>query len=391
MRYTRLPYHAIIAAAGLQLAACASETDVGGIGTPPAEGVLKDANVSGLSYRSGGEEGETTAGGGFTYEVGRDVTFHLGDLIIGTATGQAVVTPIDFVQNGSSSSVEVLNRVRLLMLLDEDADPTNGIQITTALRDRAETEPTIWQPVDFSVSEQDFNGELDLIFFDLTNTLGRPQRSLVTLLAAENHLESTLRCVRAGGYRGTLAGGDSGNFGAMVDAATGLVQGYAVRNDSQTMIELDGDQAVSLDQDAFFSSSDPATDATFTGSLSNADEIFGQWNISSLSQASGTFLGERIGGEIDAVYRFTATYEGNADAGIYTFDINAANNVTGFAYSVRNNSLTTLVGTLSNNVTLFANTTDPKNITADVDLATGSISGGDSLGNTLTGSGCRLN
>lgn len=396
MQYTALSCHAAVVAAGLLLAACAGETDVGGFETPTAEGVFKDANVAGLSYRSGKQEGETTASGRFRYEVGRDVTFHLGDLVIGTAPGQAVVTPLDFVQNGSSSTVAVLNRVRLLMLLDEDANPANGMQISVPLRDRAESTPSIWKPVDFAVTnDEDLNAELTLIMFDLISTLGRMPRSLeteITAAVARSHLENTLRCVRAGGFRGTLAGGDSGKFGMVVDAATGEVRGYAVRNGSSTRIDLDGVQAVSLNQDAFFSSNDPVTGATFTGSLSGPDEIFGQWQYATLQQPSGTFLGARVGGAGNAVYRFTAIYQGNADAGLYTFDINAANNVSGFAYSVQNDSLTPLTGTLNNNITLFANSTAPTiNITADVSLATGTLSGGDNLGNTLIGSGCRLN
>ena len=390
MQYPAFPSHIAVLTAGLLLAACGGGNYDGGSVTPTAEGVLKDANVAGLNYSSGGQKGATGADGSFTYEVGRDVTFFLGGLIIGTVPGQAVVTPIDFAQNGSTSSAEVLNRVRLLMLLDEDANPDNGIQISVALRDHADVTPSIWQPVDFTVTtDDDLNAELNLIMVDLIINLQRQPRSLeteITAAVAQDHLESTLRCVRSGGFRGTLTSGDTGRLGVMVDAATGEVRGYITRSGSGTLIELDGDDPVSLDQEAFFTST--GTGATFMGRLLDPDTIVGTWQ----HVVSGTYQGTRLGGAGNAVYRFTATYEGAVDAGVYTFDINAAGNITGTAYSVPDDRLTTLSGTLSNSANLFVTTSEGRSVTAVLDLTAGTMTGGfDGDGNTLTGSGCRLN
>jgi len=396
MRYPVLSCQVAALASSLLLAACGGGTDVGGGETATtAEGVLKDANVAGLSYRSGDEEGATGADGSFTYEVGRDVTFFLGDLEIGTAPGQAVVTPLDFVNNGSTSSAAVLNRVRLLMMLDEDENPANGIQITPVMRDRAEAEPSIWRPVDFTITDENkLTAEFNPIILDLGfffQRLPPPSLQDFTAAVARDHLEGTLRCVRLGAFRGMLTSGDTGRLGVMVDAATGELRGYALRNGSSGLIELDGVDPVSLDQQAFFTSEDDAG-ATFEGRMTDPDSLIGQWDQTVPQPASGTYQGTRMDGAANAVYRFTATYEGTADAGVYTFDINAAGNVTGLAYSVPNDRLNNLTGTLDSNVSLVATTSDQRIITATVDLVTGTLTNGfDDDGNALTGSGCRLN
>lgn len=387
MGYVPLYGHAVVLSAGLLLAACGGGTDIGGFETPTAEGVFKDANVVGLNYRSGDQEDVTGADGSFTYEVGRDVTFFLGGLAVGTAPGQTVVTPIDLIPNGSVDSLAVQNIVRLLLWLDENNTPTDGIQITPGIRDLAESTPTIWVPVNFNVSENDFYGVLSLVLQNVNNFRGA--RDLPTSAEARDHLTSTLRCVRSGAFRGTLTSGDAGHFGVMIDSVTGELRGYALRNGSSSMIELDGIDPVSLDQEAFFTSS--GTGATFTGRLLDEDSLTGQWQHTIPSPASGTYQGTRLGGAENAVFRFTASYTGAGDAaGIYTFDINAADSVAGIAYDVSDDDFTTLSGSLSGN-TLTASSTDLVDITATVNLVTGTLSGGDTLSHTITGSGCRLN
>lgn len=376
------PVLAVVAA----LTACSGGS--GGAEVTTASGVFKDANVAGMSYVSGKQEGVTGADSSFTYEVGKDVSFFLGGLALGSVPGRAVITPLDLVRNGASSDIAVLNRVRFLLVLDDDDDPANGIRISTDVQRSAQVATSIWKPVDFSVDETALAAELNLVIFDLIRLEGAQQ--IPTAAEARTHLEATLRCVRSGAFRGTLAGGDTGNFGVMVDAETGELRGYASRSGSQALIALDGTEPVSLDQETFFISDDAATGATFTGRLTDPDNITGAWEFAAAQQPSGTFLGRRIGGTGDATYRFTASYEGS-DAGVYTFDISATGGVTGTAYNAVSNELNTLTGTLNNNVSLLATTSNQMSVTATVDLTAGTLSGGDTQGNTITGSGCRLN
>ena len=102
-----------------------------------ATGLFKDANVEGLSFRSGGQSGVTGPGGAFTYEVGQPVSFSVGGAAIGSATGQAVITPLDLVTSSRTSTARVQNIVRFLVMLDTDNNPANGIGISSAVRSAA--------------------------------------------------------------------------------------------------------------------------------------------------------------------------------------------------------------------------------------------------------------
>ena len=106
------------------LIACGGGGGGGGGSTSPttATGVFKDNNVSGVTYTSGAQSGTTGSDGSFTYEVGQLVSFNLGNVTLGSASGNSVITPIDLVAGGSSSSTEVLNLVRFLLMLDTDGD-----------------------------------------------------------------------------------------------------------------------------------------------------------------------------------------------------------------------------------------------------------------------------
>lgn len=378
----------VILAGVAVLAACS-----GGAGgqaeVPTARGVFKDAAVAGLSYVSGDQDGVTAADGGFTYEIGKEVRFFLGGLPLGSVAGQAVVTPLDLVTDGASDDLAVLNRVRFLLMLDDDDNPDNGLRISEAVQLSARTAASIWQPVDFSVPETSLAAELNLVIFDLNRIEGVQQ--LPTAAEARTHLEGTLHCLRSGVFRGTLTGGDSGRIGAVVDADTGELRGYAVRSGNPALVELDGTTPVSLDQEAYFISQDGGTGATFMGRLTDLDDITGSWEFSPAGQPAGTFLAERAGGAATAVYRFSAVYQGSVDAGVYAFDIDAAGTVTGVAYSVVDNATTAVTGALVASDTQLTASAGPVTITAAVDLADGTLSGGDTAGNTLAGGGCRLN
>ncbi|MBW4055912.1 MAG: hypothetical protein HIU83_11040 [Proteobacteria bacterium] len=97
--------------------------------TPPATAVGKfvDAPVAGLSYASGSQKGVTGADGSFTYEVGQKVKFTIGDIVLGEATAQALMTPINLsaTTGAVATTPDVLARVQLLMSLSS-TDPATG-------------------------------------------------------------------------------------------------------------------------------------------------------------------------------------------------------------------------------------------------------------------------
>jgi len=104
----------------------------GGSGTPPLQGVFLDSAVSGVSYTGDkGSQGITNSTGTFNYQPGEKVTFTIGQMILGTATGDPIVTPVSFETGVGTHAKRVL---RTLQTLDSDGDPTNGITISANTR-----------------------------------------------------------------------------------------------------------------------------------------------------------------------------------------------------------------------------------------------------------------
>jgi hypothetical protein len=292
---------------------------------------------------------------------------------------------VDLVSGGSSSATSVQNIVRFLLMLDEDGDSENGISIAASVQETAAD----WSPVDFSTS--DLENDISSIIADATTADGG-SHLLPTAATAQNHLEETMRCSYAGAYQGTYTGDDQGVFGIMVDAQTGYASGVAYSDQWDDIFYLTGTTPMSYDQDLDFIVGNTSTGADFQGSFSASDAVSGSWNDPDEGN-SGTFQGSRIGGALNAVYRFTGTFSGDDD-GLFTFDVDAQNNITGVAYSIFDDDLDNLTGTLSG-TSLSITTDDGATASGTLDTATGSLygtwqgTGGDS--GTFSGAGCKLN
>ena len=144
------------------LTACGGGTSTGSVPTGQAVSAqFLDAAVSNLHYESFSYPGETDTTGRFTCAFNEEVTFSIGALALGSSICQRIVTPQTIsatitqvpapaqttttasgvvVSNGSTvqptvqatvlpNAPEVVNRVRLLLTLDTDSDPANGIQL----------------------------------------------------------------------------------------------------------------------------------------------------------------------------------------------------------------------------------------------------------------------
>lgn len=103
---------------------------------PPQSGTFVDSPVAGLKYSGQGLEGTTNADGKFFYYANQTVTFSVGNLILGSSVGKAVVSPLDIIPDATSVTEQrVTNISRLLQTLDADGDLNNGIQITATIAD----------------------------------------------------------------------------------------------------------------------------------------------------------------------------------------------------------------------------------------------------------------
>lgn len=154
-------------------------------------GTFVDSAVTGLDY-SGEETAAalTNSNGQFRYREGETITFAIGDLSLGTATGASVVTPIDITSGAiDATDPRVSNRLVLLQTLDADGDLNNGIQITDAIRAGVSASSDI---LDFELSPEDFSVALAPVVAALeaeeafTDTDPQP-RTVVSASDAEEH------------------------------------------------------------------------------------------------------------------------------------------------------------------------------------------------------------
>lgn len=158
----------VLSTAGLLTACGSGGGSSASSGTPPAGGQstgsgsltgrFVDGPVSGLRYSTPTSAGRTNADGEFTYRQGETVSFFVGDVLLGQASGAATVTPFSLAgTTPPTATLDIVKTVRLvntrrnysnktatpletaaniavfLQTVDDDGDFANGIQIPAAL------------------------------------------------------------------------------------------------------------------------------------------------------------------------------------------------------------------------------------------------------------------
>lgn len=152
----------------------------------PSVGVLVDAFVAGIGYRTETQSGVTNERGEFNYLPGETVTFFIGDLVFPPVPAKGIVTPLDMAQTLDPASPVVMNIARLLQTLDTDGDPSNGITISPAVSQAA-------APVDFNLTPAQF--ETLPAVTNLVANSGSVSKTLVSEQQALEHLEDTLELI----------------------------------------------------------------------------------------------------------------------------------------------------------------------------------------------------
>jgi len=146
-------------------------------------GVLLDSVVINIRYVSVGSDGETSAEGvtneqgEFQYYPGDTITFSIGELTFPPATAKSLITPMDLAGTEDLDSAPLVNILRLLQSLDENADLSDGIHISDVALESG-------QAVNFNLSIDEF-AALSAVN-DLLNT------SLVSVEDAKEHFRATL-------------------------------------------------------------------------------------------------------------------------------------------------------------------------------------------------------
>jgi hypothetical protein len=170
-----------------------------------SQGVFLDSAVEGISYSSGAISGITNAEGKFEYEVDGTITFSIGSVTLGSALAADIITPLELVSDAADETdAQVVNMLRFLQTLDNDANLDNGIQITRAMQDLI-----IDAIIDFDQSIEDFgnDGSVQTLISTLTSASDAGARILISAEEALLHFQETLADIT-----GDPTGSDDGDY-----------------------------------------------------------------------------------------------------------------------------------------------------------------------------------
>ena len=197
----------------------------GGGGSSPSgsnvqKGVFIDSAVEGITFKTATQSGTTESTGVFNYLPGEIVSFYIGDILIGSAQGQAQLTPLEFVPGAvDETDPQVTNILRFVQSLDSDNNPDNGITISSMVATQA-----VGQSLDFSLATAAFETVAEALISVLTSGA---VTTLVDASTAQVHFVGSLD---GGPTVGSLAlsGTDTGLFGTTFTADPALTTVSAI-------------------------------------------------------------------------------------------------------------------------------------------------------------------
>lgn len=259
-------------------------------------GHFVDSAVYGMAYAYGDVTSMTDEQGAFEYSGETPVDFSIGDILVGSAPGNAIVTPVELVPGAEDETHEaVANIARFLQTLDDDGDPANGIVISDAVHAMAQGES-----VDFQQGAVDFadDGNVQTVVARLTGVTSAGSRSLVSLADARAHLRATLLGLIAGQYLVSITADDSvvltvgvGNDGALsVSCSARASSGGGSSGASCSAVATAGGVQSSGHFEALMTANGDAVEVK--GQIQRDGTVAGQWHNTATGE-SGTFSGER--------------------------------------------------------------------------------------------------
>jgi hypothetical protein len=173
------------------LAACGGggDGDTTSVGSPTSSntiltGVLVDAPVAGIGYRTESRNGVTDGDGKFQYLPGETVTFYIGQVALPPAPAAPVMTPLTLAGSDDINDQKVANMLVLLQSLDQDGNPSNGIVIPARAAQAATA------VISFDTAPQTFASN-DTVKALVANS-GSSNVNSVSVAAAQAHFITTI-------------------------------------------------------------------------------------------------------------------------------------------------------------------------------------------------------
>lgn len=188
----------------------AMDNMMGMSGTGLNTGRFVDSAVEGIYYQTPTQSGFTDAQGTYTYMDGETIRFSMGDVVLGEAPAQEVMTPMTLVPGAQDATdPAVTNMARLLQTMDYDNDPSNGIMIPDAVETGM-----FDRHIDFDMTPQAFAQDPDVtMLMDALADMDPAYagRMLVSAEDAQAHMGQTLADMGMSGDSGTMTGSGSGS------------------------------------------------------------------------------------------------------------------------------------------------------------------------------------
>jgi hypothetical protein len=238
-------------------------------------GTFIDSPVANINYRTFSRSSVTNDAGEFNYS-GRDfIIFSIGDIDLPGVNATPIITPLDLAQTDDVTDTVAINIARLLISLDADSNPLNGIWISDQAKSVAQG-----MTVDFG--SESFDDDVAA----LVANSGSATTELVSAADAQTHLEGSLDAL--------ISDRDGDGVGDNVD--------YAPDDASiQTICQSDASEADKSAADCFneipvavityegATTVSPNTDLTFDASNSydpDADAISYEWLLKSAPEGA---------------------------------------------------------------------------------------------------------
>jgi hypothetical protein len=270
------------------LAACGGGNDNSGNATGPnnpstpqaAQGVFVDAPVGGLHYVSGSLSGTTDAAGHFNYVPGLAVTFSVGGVTIGSATGQGIVTPLALVPNAADVTNDTVTNIgAFLQSLDSGGNPASSIQISAAsVAALANTQLNFAQTPAAFAADPAVTAAIQA---------ASPQKTLVPPAVAQAHMQSQNMCLFAGQWQFNHADRSDDTFVATISEVNSNF-GSTVTHSDGTQAYLDGSVLyVPAVQKWVFTAS--VSQQVLNSTIGTIDFLSGSFNSPDWGSAVGTY------------------------------------------------------------------------------------------------------
>ena len=165
-------------------------------------GQFVDSAVANIFYRTETQQGYTDANGFYDYIRGEMVTFSIGTITLPPVRARGLVMPRDMVASGDENHPVVVRIAQLLLTLDSDGDPDNGIQILDVSHNAADGTMVDFTSETFATDVESF----------VLNS-GAPKTVLIDPAAAVSHMRSIISQIGLDLAPGSGGGSDFDNSG----------------------------------------------------------------------------------------------------------------------------------------------------------------------------------